>query len=133
MPYPGFLSRVWGAAIDVGGVKEVDAGVDRREAARFVQVWPKLMVPRQIRLTVRPERPKCAYVISSLDDTPTPRRPPQPSSGRPPVLRSENQECRKPLVARGQGSAGDFHGRDAEAGGPDLPRGRRTHPRKDQE
>lgn len=81
MLHPCFLSRVSGAAIDVGGVKEVDAGVDRGEAAPFVQVWPKFMVPRQIRLTVRPELPKCAYVISSLDDTPTPPRPPSRRRG----------------------------------------------------
>jgi hypothetical protein len=29
-------------------------------------VKPKFIVPRPIRLTIRPERPKCAYVISSL-------------------------------------------------------------------
>jgi hypothetical protein len=37
-------------------------------------VKPKFMVPRPIRLTSRPERPKCAYVISSLMPEHTDRR-----------------------------------------------------------
>jgi hypothetical protein len=37
------------------------------------------------------------------------------------------------LVAREQGSTRDIHGRDAEAGGPNLPCGTWTHPRKDQQ
>jgi hypothetical protein len=81
MLHPCFLSRVSGGRYRRRRVKEVDAGVDRGEAAPFVQVWPKFMVPRQIRLTVRHERPKCAYVISSLDDTPPPRRPPSRRRG----------------------------------------------------
>src|SRR3954452_23051003 len=43
-------------------------------------VKPKLMVPRPIRLTTRPERPKCPYAISSL--MPQAYVPP-PGPGRP--------------------------------------------------
>jgi hypothetical protein len=62
-------------------------------------------------------------------DTPTPRRPPSRRRGRPPVHTSENQA----LVAREQGLTRDFHGRDAEAGGPSLHCGTWTHRRKDQQ
>ena len=70
MPYPFFMS--WGlrAAVDVGGVEEVDARIDRgvhdREAARFVHGVAEVHGPQTDPADHQTGAPKCPYVISSL-------------------------------------------------------------------